>query len=135
MPAERYKERPQGLSPRQCGYILNLAQGMSRRGAALAAGYSERCSENVAHDVEGKRRGRFSMVRRFVQLFRANRPELQGVEPNCPANLRDTEFFAPYEKSQRRAPAKPVSARRQIAALEAKEKLLREAILRSGGEL
>jgi hypothetical protein len=39
---ERYKNRPLGLSPRQCGYVLNLAQGMSRRGAALAAGYSER---------------------------------------------------------------------------------------------
>jgi hypothetical protein len=73
---ERYKERPLGLSPRQCEYVLNLAQGMSRRGAALAAGYSERVAGNVAHAVEGKRRGRFSMIRRFVQLLRANRHEL-----------------------------------------------------------
>jgi hypothetical protein len=78
--AERYKNRPLGLSPRQCGYVLNLAQGMSRRGAALAAGYSERVADNVGHDVEGKRRGRFSMIRRFVELLRANRPELLGEE-------------------------------------------------------
>lgn len=70
---ERYKQRPQGLSPKQCGYVLNLAEGMSRRGAALAAGYSLRSAENVAHAVEGKRRGRFSMIRRFVQLLRVNR--------------------------------------------------------------
>ena len=76
--AERYKNRPLGLSPRQCGYVLNLDQGMSRRGAALAAGYSERVGDNAGQDVEGKRRGRFSMVRRFVQLVSANRPELLG---------------------------------------------------------
>ena len=80
MPGERYKHRPQGLSPRQCGYVLNLAQGMSRRGAALAAGYSQRSAENVAHAVEGKRRGRFSMMRRFVHLLTADRPELIGTE-------------------------------------------------------
>lgn len=71
MCGERYKHRPQGLSARQCGYVLNLANGMSRRGAALAAGYSPRSAENVAHAVEGKRRGRFSMMRRFVQLLTA----------------------------------------------------------------
>src|SRR6185437_3989786 len=78
--AERYKDRPLGLSPRQCGYVLNLAHGMSRRGAALAAGYSQRVADNVTHAVEGKRRGRFSMIRRFVELVRASRPELVGEE-------------------------------------------------------
>jgi hypothetical protein len=69
MPSNRYKHRPQGLSPRQCVYVLNLAEGMCRRGAALAAGYSQRVADNVAHAVEGKRRGRFSMMRRLVQLL------------------------------------------------------------------
>ncbi len=140
MPAERYKVRPQGLSPRQCGYVLNLVQGMSRRRAALAAGYSERCAGNVAHDVEGKRRGRFSMIRRFVQLVRASRPELLGMEPKGVPAVSTTPTDRTLEERgerqapiyQRRASGKPVSARRQIAALEAKEKRLREAILRSG---
>jgi hypothetical protein len=61
--------RRQGLSWRQAAYFLNLCEGMSRRGAALAAGYSERSADNVAQTVEGKRRGRFSMVRQFVELL------------------------------------------------------------------
>ena len=63
------KRRRQGLNWRQCGYVLNLCQGMTRRGAALAAGYSERCADNVAYDVEGKRRGRFSVMRQFIRLL------------------------------------------------------------------
>ena len=63
------KQRRQGLNWRQCDYVLNLCQGMSRRGPALAAGYSEASAGNVAHNVEGKRRGRFSMIRQFIRLL------------------------------------------------------------------
>lgn len=94
--AERYKDRPLGLSPRQCGYVLNLAHGMSRRGAALAAGYSQRVADNVTHAVEGKRRGRFSMIRRFVELVRASRPELVGEE----GKRRDSEDPSPLKLAE-----------------------------------
>ena len=66
------RHRGRGLNGRQCAYVLNLCEGMTRRGAALAAGYGKGSAGNVAHDVEGKRRGRFSMIRRFIQLLNGN---------------------------------------------------------------
>jgi len=89
MTSERYKERPQGLSPRQCRYLLNRANGLSRRGAALAAGYSPRSADNIAHAVEGKRRGRFSMIRRFIELLGATHPELIGREAKGTRSSRE----------------------------------------------
>ena len=76
----RRKHRGRGLTAQQAAYLLGLLQGRTGRGAALAAGYSQKAADNVAHAVEGRRRGRFSMMRRFIQLLRADRPELIGTE-------------------------------------------------------
>jgi hypothetical protein len=35
------RHRGRGLNGRQCAYVLNLCEGMTRRGAALAAGYGK----------------------------------------------------------------------------------------------
>ncbi len=63
------KRRGRGLNARQAGYLLGLLQGGTGRGAALAAGYSQRTAENLAEKVEGKGRGRFSVMRQFAEAI------------------------------------------------------------------
>jgi phage terminase small subunit len=66
-----------GLNARQAGYVLGLLKGKSKRRAALEAGYSQWVADSAAQDVEGKRRGRFSMIRQFVEVLNgeaANQP-------------------------------------------------------------
>jgi hypothetical protein len=58
-----------GLTGLQAAYLLALLDGRTRRGAALAAGYSRTSAESVAEKVEGKGRGRFSTMRRFIELI------------------------------------------------------------------
>jgi len=58
-----------GLTGLQVGYLLALLDGRTRRGAALAAGYSRQSADGVGQKVEGKGRGRLSMMRRFIQLL------------------------------------------------------------------
>jgi len=58
-----------GLTGLQVGYLLALLDGRTRRGAALFAGYSRQSADGVGQKVEGKGRGRLSMMRRFIELL------------------------------------------------------------------
>lgn len=58
-----------GLTGQQVAYLLGLLSGKSKRRAALDAGYSQWVADSAAQDVEGKRRGRFSMIRQFVRVL------------------------------------------------------------------
>ena len=88
------KHRGRGLTARQAGYVLGLLSGKSERRAALDAGYTEETARNAAQNVEGKCRGRFSIVRQFVQALGENRLESSGTEEKGiwrpPGNARDT---------------------------------------------
>lgn len=61
--------RRRGLTGQQAAYLLGLLKGKSKRRAALDAGYSPWVADSAAQDVEGKRRGRFSIMRQFVEML------------------------------------------------------------------
>src|SRR5512142_2830547 len=63
MTSGKKRHRGRGLSGLQAAYLLGLLNGKSKRRAALDAGYSRWVADSAAQGVEGKRRGRVSMIR------------------------------------------------------------------------
>ena len=74
------KRRGRGLNRLQADYVLGLLYGKSKRRAALDAGYAEETARNAAQNVEGKRRGSFSVMLLFVHAIEHSRSELSGTE-------------------------------------------------------
>ena len=72
--------RHRGLNALQADYLLGRLCGKSKRRAALDAGYADETARNAAQNVEGKRRGSFSVMRLFVQAIEDSQSELSGTK-------------------------------------------------------
>ena len=79
------------LTEKQYWYIAGVRAGMSRRQAALAAGYSISSANNVAYNVERRGRGGNPIIRLLMDFIRREQAcEGNGAAKNeqCPAQVQ-----------------------------------------------